>query len=749
MAARSSQTPQKPGAPSRRATFTDGVDGLAAKQRLQVAWNGLGYSVATKRDLDAPRTADGEKIILHDCCGHASPGKLLAVMGSSGAGKTTLLNCLAGRRQDGTLSGEIRVNGQLLATATSAAFRRATVFVTQDDLMMSTQTVREVLTFSAALRLPQATSAAARDKLVASVIQTLHLERTADTMIGEPAAAGGVSGGERKRVNIGAELVTNPSVLFVDEPTSGLDAYTAAQVVTTLTHSLARSGRTVVATIHQPASEVFTLFDDLCLLHKGGVAYFGPAKDALGYFGALGATCPMHFNPADFLINTLMRQLHGDDDNGNDGDAAAQQQLSGPALPDFVAAFASSGAPRAASATPPALDGLAALRPDPAARASSLRALRVLFGRTRSNYSRNRLGLKARLAQTLLFSTIAGLIFYDLGEDLEGIQSRQGFIFFVLLNNFLVAVLNVVLIFPPERRIFEREFDAGYYKVRPPASTHPPTAQRGTRGTRAPCTPHRSPLLHSQVWPYYVARISFELPIQAFFPVVFMAVAYHLAGMRAGAASFWQFVGVTILMTQTASGLGILVGCIVPTPELAVTMVPPMIIPFILTGGLLANNEQLKPWVWLKAASPVAYGYEAGMLLEFKDRVMQFNRTASLCSAAAVGVNMGRDVADTAEAAARRAARRYNGSSTVIFYGNQLLREQHMVCDDPDASCEWHTVWFNCLMLVLLFLVFRLLALTALLVRCYPLQRRRGGGGAGVTVARVTKGSTPSASNVV
>lgn len=474
------QPPPSPDSPSRRKSFTDGFDELAAKQRLQIAWNVLGYSVVSRRELDAPRTSDGEKIILHDCCGHASPGKLLAVMGSSGAGKTTLLNCLAGRRQAGTLSGEIRVNGQLLAPATSAAFRRATVFVTQDDQMMSTQTVREVLTFSAALRLPHATSAAARDKLVASVIQTLHLERAADTMIGDPAAAGGISGGERKRVNIGAELVTNPSVLFVDEPTTGLDAYTAAQVVSTLKNALARSGRTVVATIHQPASEVYQLFDDLCLLHRGGVAYFGAAQAALGYFAALGATCPTHFNPADFLINTLMCQLHG----GGCGD---DDEHAGKHLPDFVAAFASSGAPRAASATPPALDDLVALRPDPAARASSLRALRILFGRTRSNYSRNRLGLKARLAQTVLFSTITGLIFYDLGEDVEGVQSRQGFIFFVLFNNFLVAILNVVLIFPPERRIFEREFNAGYYKV-PPAP-----AARDARHTSTPASGSPTP----------------------------------------------------------------------------------------------------------------------------------------------------------------------------------------------------------------------------------------------------------------
>lgn len=254
----------------------------------------------------------------------------------------------------------------------------------------------------------------------------------------------------------------------------------------------------------------------------------------------------------------------------------------------------------------------------------------------------------------------------------------------------------------------------------------------------------------AQVWPYYVARVSFELPIQAFFPVVFMSVAYNLAGMRAGAAAFWQFVAVAILMTQSASGLGILVGCMVPTPELAITMVPPMIVPFVLTGGLLANNEQLSPWVWLKAASPIAYGYEAGMLVEFKDREMQMHlnatAAASLCSsAAAMGV-------DTNDASAAEASTAMGGASpaaatTATFYGNQLLREQKMACADPDAPCELHTVWFNCLMLVLLFAVFRLLALTVLLVRCYPLQRRgRGGGG---TATRVANAALPSASHVV
>ena len=167
------QPPPSPDSPSRRKSFTDGFDELAAKQRLQIAWNVLGYSVVSRRELDAPRTSDGEKIILHDCCGHASPGKLLAVMGSSGAGKTTLLNCLAGRR--GTLSGEIRVNGSYLR-------RRRARLPSRDGLCDAGRpddVDSDRRRCCARQRRPHATSAAARDKLVASVIQTLHLERAA------------------------------------------------------------------------------------------------------------------------------------------------------------------------------------------------------------------------------------------------------------------------------------------------------------------------------------------------------------------------------------------------------------------------------------------------------------------------------------------------------------------------------------------------------------------------------------------
>jgi ATP-binding cassette subfamily G (WHITE) protein 1 len=463
---------------------------LKPKQKLQLSWRSLSYEVKLRKK--------STKQILSGVSGHASPGEVLAIMGSSGAGKTTLLNVLSGRANRGATRGEVTVNGH--AVRDRDAFRRVVAFVTQDDLMLETQTPREVLQFSAALRLPNSLSAAARASVVEAIILVLHLEKAADTVVGTPDK-GGISGGERKRTNIGAELVTNPSLLFVDEPTSGLDAFTAAQVMATL-KELAATGKTVASTIHQPASEIFETFDNLMLLHQGTVAYFGKADASLDHFGALGVRCPPHHNPADFLVNTLMRQLHGDAD-----------------LPDFAAAWAAASLP-----APPKVAGCDA----PAnlkleGGAPSWRALLELVKRNVRNYKRNRLGMRARMGQTLFFALLIGVIFFGLGDDYAGIQDRQGLLFVAILNQMLGGLMNVVMLFPLERRIFEREHAAGFYKVwllLPPSPPHL----------------HHPHLLHLpslyKVWPYFLSRVLFETPLNCFFPLLYSAIIYFLAGLQ-------------------------------------------------------------------------------------------------------------------------------------------------------------------------------------------------------------------------
>ena len=115
----------------------------------------------------------------------------------------------------------------------------------------------------------------------------------------------GISGGQRKRVNIALEMVANPTVLFLDEPTSGLDSTSSMEVCKAL-RRIADIGLTVVTVIHQPRYEIFTAFHDVLLLAKGGRAvYLGPSDQALGYFASKGFTCPPRVNPPDFFMGQL------------------------------------------------------------------------------------------------------------------------------------------------------------------------------------------------------------------------------------------------------------------------------------------------------------------------------------------------------------------------------------------------------------------------------------------------------------
>lgn len=151
--------------------------------------------------------------------------------------------------------------------------------MTQEDVLLGTLTVRETITYSAYLRLPPTLSKEEVNGIIEATIMEMGLQDCADRNIGNWHLRG-ISGGEKKRLSIALEILTRPRLLFLDEPTSGLDSASAFFVIQTL-RNIARGGPTVISSIHQPSSEVFTLFDDLFLLSGGQTVYFGPAKKAV------------------------------------------------------------------------------------------------------------------------------------------------------------------------------------------------------------------------------------------------------------------------------------------------------------------------------------------------------------------------------------------------------------------------------------------------------------------------------------
>ncbi|KAJ5921329.1 CDR ABC transporter [Penicillium verhagenii] len=258
-------------------------------------WKNLVYTV------DTP---SGDRVLLDNIYGWVKPGMLGALMGSSGAGKTTLLDVLAQRKTEGRIQGTVLVDGRELPMS----FQRMAGYCEQLDVHEGYATVREALEFSALLRQPEHVPKEEKLAYVDTIIDLLELHDLADTLIG--TIGEGLSVEQRKRVTIGVELVSKPSILiFLDEPTSGLDGQSAYNTVRFL-RRLADAGQAILVTIHQPSAQLFAQFDTLLLLAKGGkMVYFGDigenACTVKDYFAQYGAPCPISSNPAEHMIDVV------------------------------------------------------------------------------------------------------------------------------------------------------------------------------------------------------------------------------------------------------------------------------------------------------------------------------------------------------------------------------------------------------------------------------------------------------------
>lgn len=243
------------------------------------------------------------------------PGQLNVIMGPSGSGKTSLLNSIA-RRLRGSFDTQYRVHGDMLyngAVPSESVVRSVTSFVTQDDsALMPSLTVRESLRFAAGLRLPRWMSKEEKNRRAEEILLKMGLKECADNLIGNELIKG-ISGGEKRRVTISIQILTDPKVLLLDEPTSGLDAFTATSIIEVL-KGLAAEGRTLIMTIHQARSDLFQHFSSVLLLARGGYpVYTGEGEKMLPYFTSLGYKCPHTTNPADFVLDLITIDLQQED----------------------------------------------------------------------------------------------------------------------------------------------------------------------------------------------------------------------------------------------------------------------------------------------------------------------------------------------------------------------------------------------------------------------------------------------------
>ncbi len=235
-------------------SFNLGSQSKAARmQRISIKFEGLRLTLP-----------NGGPTILHEINGAIPTGKITAIMGPSGAGKSTFLNVMAGKVQ--RTGGTVHINGVL---ADLEEYKGIIGFVPQDDTMLRELTAEEVITHSAYMRLPADMPLKEKDELIRDVIDSLGLTCVQDSIIGDELKRG-ISGGQRKRVSVGIEIVAMPSFLCLDEPTSGLDSVASLALVKTL-KELAMQGVTIIAVLHQPKYDIFQLFDNVLLLGMFGI----------------------------------------------------------------------------------------------------------------------------------------------------------------------------------------------------------------------------------------------------------------------------------------------------------------------------------------------------------------------------------------------------------------------------------------------------------------------------------------------
>ncbi|RDX85671.1 ABC transporter G family member 9, partial [Mucuna pruriens] len=527
------------------------------KRPVTLKFDDVIYKINIKKGgLLGKKGEEEVKVILKGVTGVVEPGEMLAMLGPSGSGKTTLLTALGGRL-GGKLHGSITYNGK----AFSNTIKRNTGFVTQDDVLYPHLTVTETLVFTALLRLPNSVTKEEKVEQAMAVIEQLGLTKCKDSIVGN-AFLRGVSGGERRRVSIGQELLMNPSLLFLDEPTSGLDSTTAQRIVSTL-WELASGGRTIVMTIHQPSSRLYYLFHKVLLLSEGSTLYFGKGSEAIEYFSNIGYAPALAMNPSDFLLD-LANGIYTNE--SNEDHVIDKQNLISICQRNYAAHAVQEISDSGKSQNRFQEKG-SEKWPTSWSQQFFVLLRRDIKERRHESFS----GL--RIGQVLVVSLISGLLWYQ--SDISHLQDKIGLLFFMTGFWGFFPLFQAIFTFPQELMMLKKERSSGTYRLSS----------------------------------YFMSRMVADLPMELVLPFIFLLITYWLAGLNAKAVSFFCTLLSLILNVLVAQGIGLALGASVMDQKAATTLASVIMLCFLLAGGFYVQHVP-KFIAWIKYLSVSYYTYQ-------------------------------------------------------------------------------------------------------------------------------------------
>ncbi|XP_054857731.1 ATP-binding cassette sub-family G member 8 [Eublepharis macularius] len=517
-------------------------------------------------------------------------GQMLALIESSACRRTSLFDVITCRDHGGKIvSGQVLINGK---PSTHQLVKKCIAHVRQDDRLLPNLTVRETLLFIAKLRLPKTFSESEREKRVEEVIAELRLRQCANTKVGNEYTRG-VSGGERRRVSIGVQLLWNPGILIFDEPTSGLDSFTAHNLVITLSR-LARGNRLVLLSVHQPRSDIYQLFDLILLMTSGATIYCGAAQDMVQYFEEIGYPCPTYSNPADFYVDltsvdrqteeTKMESLqrasslaalfhekvkHFDDFLWKNRSEDDENTVS--ISTDLSPPFVSEELINMNSHSTDQLPGW-------------FQQFTVLLSRQVSNNVRDLSALLIRGFEALLMSLLIGFLYYGHGKTRLSIQDTSALLYMMGALIPFTVVFEGITKCHSERVVLYQDLEDGLYPI----------------------------------GPYFSAKVLGELPEQCVLVIIYGIPIYWLANLSPESEHFFLNLLFFMFGTCCARTMALWISALLPTMQISAFFGNMLYTTFFLSGGFLISLQNL--WTvpsWISKVSFVRWCFEGLMQVQF------------------------------------------------------------------------------------------------------------------------------------
>ncbi|XP_060803816.1 ATP-binding cassette sub-family G member 4 [Amyelois transitella] len=522
--------------------LTDGsesheTNSTSSEYSLNICFENINYNV--RHGI----LAGGRKAILRNISGTFNSGELNVIIGQSGAGKSSLMDILAGYTKP--TSGQLYVNGRVRDEDT---FRRQSCYILQDDQLQEMLTIQENLTIAAELRLGNHVSREQKKKRIKEIVTSLCLTEARHTR------AGHLSGGQKKRLAIGQELVTDPPVMFLDEPTSGVDSLVTKKIMELL-HQLARQGRTVVITMHQPSATLLPLIDRLYAMVGGNCAYIGSVHSLLPFLRKIDKPCQPYHNPVEHLIELCgeceyQQALVEFSQNGRNNEWIISTETES-GLDDKNIKLCSNEV-YLTTLPPPKEDPtnkiLLALKSTYST--SIWKQFSTLTRRSVLSTWRNPSFTMLLTLIHCLMALFIGFLFYDIGHDARYVRDNYNMLYFSLMFLMFTAFSAVTITFPQEIPVVRREYFNRWYS------------------TAA----------------YYSSTLVSAIPTQGVCTLTYACIVYWMTGQPPEPRRFFGFCWTLLMVSGVALCLGLLNGAMFNVKN-GVIFGPFVITPFTIFSG--------------------------------------------------------------------------------------------------------------------------------------------------------------------